>query len=201
MRVIVCNHKLLVLSPKETTPILDLLSRIIIDIETKMGPSLNPGYSTASQHFSDLPLLYQQAQNALNNLQNEKFNTPIVSFTDIHMDCNVNKTTDSHTTDSVIDTETTANPNVKAMRKYIEEHYMEPITSNDVTKSVYLSSSYANRCFLAQYDTTIFGYIIYCRLEKAKQLLVCARASHSDSFSAAFLPACHTPALHHFLFP
>ena len=161
----------LVLAPKETTPIFDLLSRLIIDIETKMGLSLNLGYSTASQHFSDLPLLYQQAQNALSNLQHDKFYTPIVSFADIHMDCDADKTAERHTPDSTIDTETTANPNVIAMRKYIEEHYMEPITSNDVTKSVFLSSSYANRCFLAQYDTTIFGYIIYCRLEKAKQLL------------------------------
>ena len=42
----------LVLAPKETTSIFDLLSRLIIDIETKMGLSLNLGYSTASQHFS-----------------------------------------------------------------------------------------------------------------------------------------------------
>ncbi len=161
------QNAFLLLAPKEMPPIFDLLSSLSIDIETKMNLSITMGYSTPAQHFTALPLLYQQAQTALWNLQNGTINTPIASFADMHVDCDTEQSSDS----SVADTAAIPNPNVAAMRKYIEEHYMEPITSNDVTKSVYLSSSYANRCFLAQYGTTIFGYIIYCRLEKAKQLL------------------------------
>lgn len=157
----------LLITHTQVRPVSDMLSQLSVDIEAKMDLHITMGYSMSSRNFTDLPMLYQQAQSALWNLQNGPITAPIASFSDIHVDYDAEPATESAPAGSTA----TYNANVAAMRTFIEEHYMESITSDDVTKSVYLSSSYANRCFLAECGTTIFGYISHCRLEKAKQLL------------------------------
>ena len=60
---------------------------------------------------------------------------------------------------------------VSKMRAFIEEHYMETITTNDVASAVYLSSRYAHQCFSTVCGCTIFDYITQCRISEAKRLL------------------------------
>lgn len=146
--------------PEENTPVFDLLSRLCVDIETRMNLHITIGYSTPSQNLTDLPSLYKQSQTALHNLLESSTVIPIASYTDMHV-----------SSDSDLSTVRTISKSVAAMRDYIEKHYMEPITTNDVAGSVYLSPNYANRCFIAEYNLTIFGYIVRYRLEKAKELL------------------------------
>ena len=157
-----CHGVFVLLTHKESLSVYDLLSKLSVDIETKMDLCITMGYSNCSSKLTDLPLLYEQAKTTLHNLPKAANNAPLASYTDVHMDSNAPASPKANTNISA---------NVAAMRSFIEEHYTEQITTNDVTGSVYLSPSYANRCFLAECGTTIFGYIIQCRLEKAKQLL------------------------------
>lgn len=143
-------------------PVFDLLAQLGVDIEVKMNLRITMGYSDFSHHLTKLPTLYKQAQTALRSLLESKAIIPIVSYADINIP------TDQEYSD---DTEHSTSKTVAAMKAFIKEHYMEPITTNDVAGSVYLSPNYANRCFTAEYGITIFGYIVQYRLEKSKQLL------------------------------
>lgn len=61
--------------------------------------------------------------------------------------------------------------NVEAMRAYIHEHFSEKISVKDVAGAAFLSASYGNACFTKECGTTILGYIVECRMNKAKYLL------------------------------
>ncbi|MBR2402266.1 MAG: response regulator [Lachnospiraceae bacterium] len=137
----------------------DLLSRLCIDIETMMNLCISMIYSDTSEHFTDIPILYEQSRSALQNMQETNMTTPVAYYADIRA---ASKETASTYTFS---------QNIITMRDYIEKHYMEPINTSVVAQTVYLSPSYANHCFTTECGTTIFGYIIECRINKAKQLL------------------------------
>lgn len=152
----------IVFAPKEAPPIFDLLSRLGVDIEARMNLHITMGYSNPSQSLTDLPTLYRQSQTALQSLLESNTVIPIASYMDMHISSDSGA---SQPTARVI------SKSVAGMRDYIEKYYMDPITTNDVAGSVYLSPNYANRCFTAECGITIFGYIVHYRLEKAKELL------------------------------
>ena len=152
----------IILAHNEEVPVFDSLSRLGIDIETRMNVHITMGYSNPSKFLTDLPMLFKQSQIALHSLLESNAVIPIASYTDMHLSSDSGNT---HHTDRTI------SKNVASMRDYIEQYYMEPITTNDVAGSVYLSPNYANRCFAAECGITIFGYIVQYRLEKAKELL------------------------------
>lgn len=150
----------IIFAPENVPPIADLLSKICVDIETRMNLRITMGYSSPSLNLTNLPTLYKQSQTALHNLLESGPTIPIASYTDMY----ISAVSDPSGSRTVSD-------HVAAMRMYIEKNYMNPITTNDVAGSVYLSPNYANRCFIAEHNLTIFGYIIQFRLEKAKELL------------------------------
>ena len=152
----------LLLMEDRAVSVADLLARIDVDMEAKTRCRMTMGCSNPSTHFSLLPMLYKQSQAALFELLETNAAIPIASYADIHISSE--STAPNHPGYS-------NSKNIAAMRKYIEQHYMDPITTNDVASSVYLSPNYANRCFTAECNITIFGYIVQYRLEKAKELL------------------------------
>lgn len=152
----------LLLTEDAELPLFDLLSRLGVDIEVKMNLRITMGYSNPSVCLTDIPQLYKQAQTALQNLLESDAVIPIASYADIHISSATNGAAGSTHSNS---------KTIAAMRAFIEEHYMDPITTNDVAGSVYLSPNYANRCFVAECGITIFGYIVQYRLEKSKEFL------------------------------
>ncbi len=152
----------LLLTEDSELSLFDLLARLGVDIEVKMNLRITMGYSNSSVCLTEIPLLYKQAQSALQNLLESDAGIPIASYGDVHV------TSSSSGSDGSTHTNSKA---IAAMRTFIEKHYMEPITTNDVAGSVYLSPNYANRCFVAECGITIFAYIVQYRLEKSKEFL------------------------------
>ncbi|MBL4937641.1 response regulator [Clostridium sp. YIM B02515] len=64
-------------------------------------------------------------------------------------------------------------------KKYIQEHYKEEITKNDVAASVFLTPDYLAKMFKAETGVVIKDFINNCRIEKAKELLRNSDASVS----------------------
>ncbi|SIS94197.1 helix-turn-helix transcriptional regulator [Alicyclobacillus vulcanalis] len=54
---------------------------------------------------------------------------------------------------------------------YIEEHFHEPISLQEVAERVYLSPSYFSRLFKSEVGTTFIDYLTQYRIQKSKMLL------------------------------
>lgn len=154
----------LLLCRDQDLPVSDVLASVCVDIEAKTNLHITMGYSTLSEKFTDLPLLYKQAQEALEHLTHTQSTVPIASYSDIFM---------APPEDALLDTPLNLEYSeiVAVMRTFIEEHYMQQITTNEVALQVFLSPTYANHCFTAECGTTIFGYITQYRMGKAIHLL------------------------------
>ncbi len=61
---------------------------------------------------------------------------------------------------------------IRTMMEYIEEHYMDEITAEDVSACISVSSSVCLRCFRQMLDTTPMQYIKRLRLQKASGMLL-----------------------------
>lgn len=55
---------------------------------------------------------------------------------------------------------------------YIQEHYKEQITLNDVAEHVYVSTSYLSRMFKKELGKNFVDFLNGLRIEKAKELLM-----------------------------
>lgn len=60
---------------------------------------------------------------------------------------------------------------VVAIKQYIEQHYSEEITRNDLAETVYLNSDYMARLFKKEEGCSITDYVIKVRMEKASVFL------------------------------
>ena len=60
---------------------------------------------------------------------------------------------------------------IKAVRKYIDDHYMEKIEMTDIADSVSLSPSYLSVLFKKKMNMTIHDYLIRVRIEKSIELM------------------------------
>ncbi|WP_164716349.1 response regulator [Paenibacillus whitsoniae] len=69
------------------------------------------------------------------------------------------------------DVQTTSHSAVQQVKKYIEEHYSEKITLNQMAELVYLNPSYFSIQFKKETGTNFIDYLKNCRMEKAKELL------------------------------
>ena len=144
----------------------DQLARLCVDVETMTPQCLTLGYSDCVSRFSELPGLYPQAQTILKHLQSSTPEAPILSYRDIAAGAPT-PNQEQPTADPI-----SFSKNVQAMRTFIEQNYMHPITVHDVAHSVYLSSSHASLCFCNECGITIFTYVTQCRMEKAKEFLL-----------------------------
>lgn len=155
---------LIVHDPTLSVP--DQLARLCVDVESQLQCHIIMGYSDSSTQFSDLPRLYEQAQTAIKHANDAPIRIPIISYRDIHTEADSDPQTAGPVSKG-----NTYSKNIKIMLTFIEEHYMEPITTHDVAQCVYFSPSYANLCFSQECGITIFGYITQYRMEKAKEYL------------------------------
>ena len=71
---------------------------------------------------------------------------------------------------------------VKIVKNYIDEHFQEPITLEDLGKLVYLSSGYLAKSFKKATGTP-GNYMIDCRINYAKTLLMSGDYSVSQAAS------------------
>ena len=60
---------------------------------------------------------------------------------------------------------------IKAVRKYIDDHYSEKITMEDIAASVSLSPSYLAALFKEKMSMTVHDYLIRVRIEKSIELM------------------------------
>ena len=60
---------------------------------------------------------------------------------------------------------------IKSVRKYIDDHYSERITMEDVAASVSMSPSYLSALFKEKMSMTVHDYLIRVRIEKSIELL------------------------------
>lgn len=61
--------------------------------------------------------------------------------------------------------------NLQNIKEYLDEHYSEKITLNQLSKIFYINKFYLSRIFKDQFGITINNYILQLRITHAKQLL------------------------------
>lgn len=61
---------------------------------------------------------------------------------------------------------------IELIKDYIKEHCTEAITRYDVESLVHLNEDHINRVFKASTGFTLMGYVTYCRIIRAKKLLL-----------------------------
>lgn len=69
---------------------------------------------------------------------------------------------------------------IRSMMEFIEFHYMEDLTVENIAKSVSVSNSACLRCFHEMLNTTPMQYVIETRLRKAAALLRATNRSAKD---------------------
>lgn len=57
------------------------------------------------------------------------------------------------------------------MKEYLDQHYGEKITLDDLAASFYINKYYMIKSFKEQYGQSINAYLLNLRITKAKQLL------------------------------
>lgn len=162
-----CHGVFLLILHDQTIPVPNLLAMLCVDIEAKMNLCTNMGYSNASKNFIDFPTLYHQAQMALESITTNTTAIPVVAYEDVQTGTDTQPDPDTNSSSE----QESYSKSVATMRAFIQEQYMEPITTNDVARIAYLSPGYANLRFSDECGITIFSYIVQYRIEKAKQLL------------------------------
>ncbi len=70
---------------------------------------------------------------------------------------------------------------VYAVSRYIQTHFKEKITIEDIAASVHLNGSYTSHLFRKTFGYTITDYITYVRLENAKVILADVGATINDA--------------------
>lgn len=66
---------------------------------------------------------------------------------------------------------------IQKVKKYLETHYAENITLQDIADEICLDKSYLGRLFKEECQTTVMGSLRDIRLAKAKELLLCGMNS------------------------
>lgn len=61
---------------------------------------------------------------------------------------------------------------IQQIKKYLELHYIENVTLQEIAEQVNLDKSYLGRMFREECGVTIMGYLKNVRIEKAKELLL-----------------------------
>lgn len=61
--------------------------------------------------------------------------------------------------------------NINAIKQYLDEHYNEKITLDNLTERFFISKYYLTRVFKRQFGTSISHYLLSVRITKAKQML------------------------------
>lgn len=65
-----------------------------------------------------------------------------------------------------------SNTVVRQAIRYIEEHYTEKVSLEEIARSLNVSTSYLSQCFKEETGISIKKYMIMCRMQEAKHLLL-----------------------------
>ena len=57
------------------------------------------------------------------------------------------------------------------MRQYLDEHYAEDVTLDELARLVNRDRSYVGKLFKREYGSSIFSYLLSVRIRHAKELL------------------------------
>ncbi|MFD3001478.1 helix-turn-helix domain-containing protein [Pontibacter toksunensis] len=80
-------------------------------------------------------------------------------------------------------------------RAILEESYHNPPTIQELARLVYLNETKLKQGFKASYSYTIHGYVVWLRMEKARQLLTQAQQSIGDvAYQVGYKNAAHFTA-------
>jgi transcriptional regulator GlxA family with amidase domain len=71
-------------------------------------------------------------------------------------------------------------PVVFEVQRFIDQHFAEPLTINDLTSRFYLSASYLSHAFKLWTGYSPQRYLMLCRLSYARELLLTTRRSVSE---------------------
>lgn len=77
------------------------------------------------------------------------------------------------------DRKNSVRPEIEQVKHYLEEHYQEAITREDIEQYMHLNGDYLNRIYKSAMGFSLMEYIQHLRIEKAKKLL----RETSDSIS------------------
>lgn len=69
-------------------------------------------------------------------------------------------------------------------KRYIAEHFHEPLQLSEVAKKLYLSTTYFSRLFKEKTGLTFSDYLANCRIDRARQLLATTDLSVAEVASA-----------------
>lgn len=69
-------------------------------------------------------------------------------------------------------------------KRYIAEHYHEPLQLSEVAKRFYLSTAYFSRLFKEKTGVTFSDYLANCRIDRARQLLATTDLSIAEVSTA-----------------
>lgn len=79
---------------------------------------------------------------------------------------------------------------IKTMKKFINEHFRENLTLENIAASAFLSTSYASRLFKKHMNVSIMDYLLRIRMDEAKKMLrettlsideIASRTGYADS--------------------
>lgn len=76
---------------------------------------------------------------------------------------------------------------VHTAKKYIESHFDEPIKTEDIAASIFISESHFRYLFREIYGITPHGYLMQMRIEAAKKLLSTSSMSYEEIGNACHL--------------
>lgn len=80
----------------------------------------------------------------------------------------------------------TYSENTQIILQYIQDHLLEPITLDELAAHLFLNKYYMCHMFKKETGTTIFNYLLLCRLAKAKSLLMQGKNVTETCFGAGF---------------
>lgn len=80
----------------------------------------------------------------------------------------------------------TYSDNTQTILQYIQDHLLEPITLDELAGHLFLNKYYMCHMFKKETGTTIFNYLLLCRLSKAKSLLMQGKNVTETCFGAGF---------------
>ena len=69
---------------------------------------------------------------------------------------------------------------VHSAKKFIEAHFNEPIKTEDIAQSIFISESHFRYLFREIYGITAHSYLLQVRIEHAKKLLSTTSMSHEE---------------------
>lgn len=75
---------------------------------------------------------------------------------------------------------------VLQVKKYLETHFMDNVSLQDVAEKVNLDKSYLGRVFREECGITVMGYLKNIRIEKAKELLLCGMGASEVAMQTGF---------------